>query len=253
MRIIILVLFVCVAPEVLARDYDDVFGSVARKAYSEDINVWVYTSEFADRFGMPVRWVDSELKGAYAIAYRVEVSSARLMFPHKGPDVSMPQRYCVLDIYVDDKENIPWMNDWPADFKTHPTRSPYYLYPQSLADLKWKTRAVGLPEVLGIVSYGTGRQNLGGFPLHSYKKSIYPGVTYMSFSMGCVTPPKTASWIEFHDYSPREPSGQVSRRVLPEVLHRIDIPSAFMLRLYEKWYSESRSAAQREWRDVITR
>jgi flagellar biosynthesis protein FlhB len=31
------------------------------------IHVWVYTSKFAKRFGMPKEWVDDELKGAEAL------------------------------------------------------------------------------------------------------------------------------------------------------------------------------------------
>jgi hypothetical protein len=32
----------------------------------------VYTSKFAKRFGMPQEWVDDELKGAEALAYRLD-------------------------------------------------------------------------------------------------------------------------------------------------------------------------------------
>jgi hypothetical protein len=35
--------------------------------------VWVYTSAFAKRFGMPQEWVDDELKGAEALAYRLDL------------------------------------------------------------------------------------------------------------------------------------------------------------------------------------
>jgi hypothetical protein len=32
-----------------------------------------YTSAFAKRFGMPQEWVDDELKGAEALAYRLDL------------------------------------------------------------------------------------------------------------------------------------------------------------------------------------
>jgi hypothetical protein len=35
-----------------------------RGTYKKDTHVWVYTSAFAKRFGMPQEWVDDELKGA---------------------------------------------------------------------------------------------------------------------------------------------------------------------------------------------
>jgi lipopolysaccharide/colanic/teichoic acid biosynthesis glycosyltransferase len=40
---------------------------------TKDIHVWVYTSKFAKRFGMPKEWVDDELKGAEALAYRLDL------------------------------------------------------------------------------------------------------------------------------------------------------------------------------------
>jgi hypothetical protein len=36
-----------------------------RGTYKKDIHVWVYTSAFAKRFGMPQEWVDDELKLGY--------------------------------------------------------------------------------------------------------------------------------------------------------------------------------------------
>jgi hypothetical protein len=41
-----------------------------RGTYTKDIHVWVYTSKFAKRFGMPQEWVDDELKGAEALALK---------------------------------------------------------------------------------------------------------------------------------------------------------------------------------------
>ncbi len=64
-----------------AKTYEEVFTDKAGQAYSEDINVWVYTSEFAERFAMPEEWVDDDLKGAYAVAFRVETQFK----PHEIP------------------------------------------------------------------------------------------------------------------------------------------------------------------------
>jgi hypothetical protein len=51
-----------------------------RGTYTKDTHVWVYTSKFAKRFGMPQEWVDDELKGAEALAYRVVVKRYFDMF-----------------------------------------------------------------------------------------------------------------------------------------------------------------------------
>ena len=110
-KIVIILVLACVFSTASAATYEESFTPKAGKAYSEDINVWVYTSAFAERFGMPKEWVDDELKGAYAVAFRVEYASGRMMFPHKGPDVSMPIERCILDVYVPNEAPIPWRDE----------------------------------------------------------------------------------------------------------------------------------------------
>ena len=233
-------LLTCVSPCAWAATYEETFTAKAHKAYNEDINVWVYTSAFAKRFGMPKQWTDNRLKGAYAVACRVERSSARLMFPHKGANVSMAQRDCILDAYVPSDANIPWIGRQIADQWWYTPESPTYLVPQTPEDQTWHQRAVGLPYWGGVVQFGTGDEHLGGFPIREYDKQLYPQVMYISFSFGCTTPPKTASWIEFHDYTPcKSPKAMWHFRTL-RATHRIEIPGSFMKRLYNNWYERSR-------------
>jgi hypothetical protein len=61
--------------KVVVKRYFDMFLRKAGKrgTYKKDIHVWVYTSKFAKRFGMPQEWVDDELKGAEALAYRLDL------------------------------------------------------------------------------------------------------------------------------------------------------------------------------------
>ena len=80
----------------------------------EDINVWVYTQDFADRFGMPQRWVDPELQGAEALAYRLELHLERTCsYSDSGNwDICREVKdYCYLDIYVRSDAPIPWNTD----------------------------------------------------------------------------------------------------------------------------------------------
>lgn len=44
-------------------------GQVRPGPYAVDPNVWVYTKEFAERFGMPMEWVSPDLKGVEAAAW----------------------------------------------------------------------------------------------------------------------------------------------------------------------------------------
>ena len=253
-RFIVALLFVLVsiASQAWGKTYEEIFTPKANKAYTEDINVWVYTSAFAKRFGMPKQWVDDGLKGAYAAAFRVETVSGRMMFPHKGPGVSIPNRYCILDVYLPSDAKIPWVSDQVADFKSYQPNSPSYLIPQTKADWDWRARPVGLPYWGdGGVAFGTGEQRLGGFLVKEYDKELYPGVTYISFSKSCTTPPKTASWIEFIDFTPRRSSKSLWHYRTKGGAHRIDLPASFMQRVYENWYQRHRKAAVSEWGGLI--
>ena len=80
----------------------------------EDINVWVYTQDFADRFGMPQRWVDPELQGAEALAYRLELHLERTCSSSDSGNWDICREvkdYCYLDIYVRSDAPIPWNTD----------------------------------------------------------------------------------------------------------------------------------------------
>jgi len=45
-------------------------GQVRPGPYSKDPHVWIYTKEFAKRFGLPDKWINNELKGIAAAAWR---------------------------------------------------------------------------------------------------------------------------------------------------------------------------------------
>ena len=76
-----------------------------------DNNVWVYTEEFAKRFGMPKRWIGGEdFKGALALAYRDEIYNVRTCgYFQSWEGCREFENQCVLDIYVPhNSETIPW-------------------------------------------------------------------------------------------------------------------------------------------------
>ena len=227
-----------------AKTYEEVFTDKAARAYSEDINVWVYTSDFAERFAMPKEWVDDDLKGAYAVAFRVETASEKTRFPHKGPSVSMLNRRCILDVYVGDKAPIPWANDQTADFWFFTPSSPTYLLPQNAEDRAWRSRAVGIEhpgtQARRPLVYMSG----GSIHLMEYDKEVYPGISYISFNISCMTPSKSSTSIEF-----RKDIYWVGDNY--KTLHKIDVPSPYMKRLYNHWYQQSRKPAQEQWQNII--
>jgi hypothetical protein len=62
----------------------------------KDTHVWVYTSKFAKRFGMPKEWVDDELKGAEALAYRLDLD----VYGTKCGYFDMFLRFVVLFVFI---------------------------------------------------------------------------------------------------------------------------------------------------------
>jgi hypothetical protein len=225
--------------------YEEISTPKADQAYSEDINIWVYTEAFAKRFAMPEQWIDNDLKGAYAVAFRVETSSERLMFPHKGPEVAMPNRRCILDVYIPADASIPWVDDRISDKWWYTPDSPTYLPPQSKEDWEWRTRPIGVPHAGVKARRPLMRLDGGSLSIREYDRKVYPGITYISFNMGCMTPGKQQATVEFCEDRYWGSGG----RCTP--MHTIVIPDQFMERLYGKWYAESRAPANTEWKGLL--
>jgi len=245
----------CVVSPVFSATYEDTFTPKADKAYNEDLNVWVYTSKFAERFAMPKEWIDDGLKGAYAVAFRVEALSGRKMFPHKGEGVSMARRHCILDVYVDAEADIPWVDDQIADFKSYQPSSPSYLIPQSPEDQRWRGGgAIGMPDHGGVVRLGTPHESLGGLLLREYDRRLYPELVYISFAKSCARPPEGSAWIEFWHYkkvSVQQPAIFEYTAKATKRAHRIDIPESYMQRMYAHWFEMYGKGARAQWQDVI--
>lgn len=227
-----------------AKTYEEVFTDKAGRAYSEDINVWVYTSEFAERFAMPKEWIDENLKGAYAAAFRVETHTNRKRFPHKGPNVSMVIRRCILDIYVDDKASIPWANDQIAGFWFYTPSSPTYLLPQNPEDRAWRSKPVGIEQPGKRARRPLTYMGGGSIHLVQYDKRVYPGMVYLSFNISCMTPPRSNTSLTF-----KKDIHAIAEN--HEVLHQIDLPRQYMKRLYEHWYKQNREPSEQQWRNII--
>ena len=99
-----------------------------------DNNIWVYTEEFAKRFGMPKRWIGEEdFKGALAIAYRHEIYAIKECgYFQSWENCREFREMDVLDIYVPHNlETIPWNTDklYGTNFVADFNSSKYWLKP----------------------------------------------------------------------------------------------------------------------------
>lgn len=79
--------------------------------YRKDTNVWAYTREFADLFGMPLKYVD-DLQGLEAAAFRVEEETNPECGFGGQADVCRTYERCWLDMYFDEKKvALPWATE----------------------------------------------------------------------------------------------------------------------------------------------
>jgi hypothetical protein len=235
-----------------AATYEETFTPKAGKAYNEDINVWVYTSEFAQRFGMPKEWVDDELKGAYAVAYRVVTTPFRTCFLSGDPNKCMTNRECMLDVYIPDDAKIPWADDRPMA-RLHDYDSARYVLPQTPEDRTWWLRPIGI-ESPGkkarrpLIYFGQVRNDKrGSLLIREYDKTIYPGVSYISFSRGCWEMGRVAYQIDFL----KDSAALSDDYAKSDIAHRIEVPEQYMKRVHQNWYEREGKGAAKRWREVI--
>jgi hypothetical protein len=101
-----------------------------------DPHVWVYTSSFAKRYGMPDRWVDDSLKGVEAIAYKVVDETHRTCGYGGNAESCVPSQACLFDFYIPKSASLPWKDDRLQGFKAKKAfRSTHFLRTQNQKEL----------------------------------------------------------------------------------------------------------------------
>ena len=222
-----------------------------RGTYKKDTHVWVYTSAFAKRFGMPQEWVDDELKGAEALAYRLDLDVYGTKCGYfSNVENCRPATACVVDMYIDDKANLPWNNKaryasmygrksnaflWPQ----YPNDKPAYLYRRTKRGQEYK---LGL-DATTVVHGKNDKSRMGGYFILEYDRDIYKNIDYLSGSVTCRSFGKTRETkINIYDAVFRK-NGSISAKSLNNLTHQVKIPNTFMQRIekYDKAQYEPNS------------
>ncbi|CAC9589521.1 hypothetical protein, partial [uncultured Gammaproteobacteria bacterium] len=177
-------------------NYNDRYTPQGRKqagkrgTYRKDTNVWVYTSAFAKRFGMPQQWIDNDLKGAEALAYRLDLDVYGTKCGYfSDVENCRPSTACVVDMYIDDKANLPWNNKaryasmYGRKSKSllrsqYPNDKPAYLYRRTKRGQQYKMG-------LDVVYVSGSKIPLNNYHLLEYDRDIYKNLDYISGSMTC--------------------------------------------------------------------
>ena len=154
-----------------------------RGTYGKDYPLWVYNTEFAERFGMPPEWVDNSIKGAEALAYRVDwdVGGVHCLTAKSGDDDNnsqcRPKSVCVVDAYISDAPSIPWLTE-----RTHDS-----LYGRKSE--RWLNARIGQPRVLkpinGVALARGQDAALVSGDFVAYDKEVYRALNYLSVSFNC--------------------------------------------------------------------
>lgn len=92
-------------------------GQTRPGPYMVDPHFWVYTKEFAERFGMPTKWIDPGLKGVEAAAWRKTKTGYVTCGWGGKKDACKEEDAAVLELYFDaNKVKLPWA-PWSDDFE----------------------------------------------------------------------------------------------------------------------------------------
>lgn len=130
-------------------------------------HVWVYTKEFAERFGMPKRWIGGDdFKGALAIAYRVEITNdISCGYFGKSDNCRKFDSDEILDIYLpNNSKTVPWNTTENIGYQSNNIQSNDFLDLLPNSDYmrnKYIKENGGLPKEYGVNDYDNFIKSIG--------------------------------------------------------------------------------------------
>jgi hypothetical protein len=236
-----------------------------RKTFTKDPNVWVYSSAFAKRFGMPEKWIDDSLVGAEAVAYRVQRSNTLSCGYFGDAERCRPSYDCIFDVYLKDEDsaNIPWSSHKSAEWSNWDS-SRRFLAVQKEEDLWYwydeiedrryiRTGPIGIRSVVYVEGPPSKRYDWvfsgqGPMRVREYRRDFYQGLDLIELSGCMAVSADTPTRIYFLDPQPsmrelkyRSQDGSINRLKLDAAKkvqdknfnagtppHKIKLPDAYM-------------------------
>lgn len=237
------------------RTYEDNFTFKWRSSFNYDPWVWGYTKEFAERFKMPEKWIEPELKGALAVAFRITTLGAVTCGLSGKAENCWSPLDCQMDVYFDSKTPLPWKRpEIQQDSFLQSTSSSEFVDP--LEKNRQVIAAYGQNGGAGITGVDAwmyrltdrGLQNAGGGSVIHFDRNFRPGVTLISYKGMCPKSPD-ATQIIFREWAVLEQI--INRQLKPEdaaSMHRVEIPVSYMRRIapiYERDNQPNQEVIQR--------
>lgn len=168
--------------------------------YTVDPHVWVYTTEFAKRWGMPEKWIDDSLQGAVAVAYKVVNETYMNCGFFRDPEACIPTQTCLVDFYIPKSADLPWKDDQLQGYHTYlPHKSSHYLTvqkeedyigydPNSQNNHNWYAERVGFDNTYYAVNLDPKKNKAGNYDiayLREFDRKSYKSIDFISVEGSC--------------------------------------------------------------------
>ncbi len=216
--------------------YEDLSTFKNGRTYIVDPYVWVYNQKFADLYRMPEQWIDDNLKGALAVAFRM-TTVGNLTCGYGGrEDNCWPPLNCQLDVYYDNNIKLPWVReDIVRDFMMPGVSSFSHLVP---VDPRVVRRYVpsdpnaprGVMASDGVIK--VGKFQSGGAQIAYFDREFQPGIGLIAW-IGTGVCPKPVGVGHMYFYDLRTAAKISHKQIKPEKakpMHVIEFPESFMRR-----------------------
>ena len=169
--------------------YEDFQTFKHKKTFFLDPFIWAYSQEFADKFRMPKDWIDPDLKGAMAVAWRMTTIGQTMCGLGGRAENCWPTLTCQMDIYFDSKTPLPWRyNDVVRDNFMRGISSVEYLPRLSNGSRSLRYTDVGAkgPPLLNTAfNYLSSKTTTSGFSVTHFDREYESGVTLVGFNEPC--------------------------------------------------------------------
>jgi hypothetical protein len=169
--------------------YEDFQTFKHKKTFDLDPFIWAYSQEFADKFRMPKAWIDPELKGAMAVAWRMTNIGQLACGLGGRAENCWPPLTCQMDIYFDSKTPLPWRyNDVVRDNFMLGVSSGDFLPVLNEESRRMRFARYGSkghPLLNGTFNYVSSKTTTSGFFLTHFDRAYEAGVAVVGFSNTC--------------------------------------------------------------------
>jgi len=235
------------ADKAFKESYEDANTFKHGRPYWSDPFYWVYTEAFADKFRMPRRWIDPNLKGALALAWRMTTTGKSMCGYGRNPDSCWPTLTCQLDVYFDSQTPLPWnYTDVVRDNMIDGQTSDSYLPRLSSASKWWRyvdgrnvpsQKGPVLPVTQVQLRYPNGKPLGNGLRLWLFDREYEPGVVLLSYTNACASYDGEGSALLPY-YTKAELDR--TRGVNPQAIHVVEIPDGFVKKISAVYVAEKK-------------